>query len=354
MTIYKTDDYNWYYSNEWDATDRIARGEISITGKKVSPVIVNKGLDIYTIKDISGLTEKELSALGLWHYVETQEGGINMYSGLKINPHRWEPNFYQYPLYLELTPGTIILFTPDGKCHWLKIDLTKRYGNSLEACLMSLYMKIWSNTPPREVITTYEDYRYLISRATDRWLRTRKQMAGMEGKSASTVHKYTHFTFGIDKDCVSISTTIPNKAGHLWTKLKKEILKDNKLSPLWKECLKELRKIIKGVKKASISFSLQQRHAPSGQKLDVDATLDFNIGTYLGGGKIKTQEQWFNAFCELVKGKKSNFEFQIRVEFNHRDNGKNNLLRRDGGKDFIETTREILRTFKPIIKMGEN
>ena len=193
MTIYKTDDYTWHRSENWDDTNKMARGEVSFTGQRIVPHIKNKGLSIYTINDISGLSEKERAALGVWHHVETRKWGDKeypMFAGKKINPHRGDPNHYQYSDNLKLTDGIIVLFTPDGICHWIRVDVPKQFRNSITSYLNSAYTDMWGNSIPQDVATKYYQLLWFLGTRKNRYLRQRKRMAGMEGKSPSTEKRY--------------------------------------------------------------------------------------------------------------------------------------------------------------------
>ena len=193
MPIYKDDDYTWYRSKEWDAQDRMARGEISITGKKLTPPIKNKGLNIYTIKDVSGLTEAERKAIGVYHLVEVRDYGDGkkypMYSGMKINGHRGEPNHYPIPEDLIILAGTSLLFTPDGRCRWTEVAIPDQF-NSLFIYFTSIYKKIWGSNLNDNLITIYHDYCHLTNRGVDRFLRQRKKWAGERNVSAASIKKY--------------------------------------------------------------------------------------------------------------------------------------------------------------------
>ncbi len=65
------------------------------------------------------------------------------------------------------------------------------------------------------------------------------------------------------------------------------------------------------------AYALQRHYASQRSPAETDARMTFRLETTqrVGGGRVKHQSQWINAFTRLLSGKRSNIQFGYVVCF---------------------------------------
>ena len=89
-------DYNWYHSFGYLDLEQKSRGIFVVKNGRIQEEPNEAHRIHYTAKDISQIPEKKQAGFGLYHFIEKRKDGSVMYSGAKINPHRWEKDFWLF------------------------------------------------------------------------------------------------------------------------------------------------------------------------------------------------------------------------------------------------------------------
>ena len=127
--------------------------------------------------------------------------------------------------------------------------------------------------------------------------------------------RHPHLTLAIHSDHLEVSLTIPNAvAGPVRARLR--ALDAEALVKLNAAILRRARPLLK--KDAEIRAYVLQRHYRSQRSPAVtDATLSFRLETSQRKRShgVKPQAEWAETFAKLARNKRSNIQFQYRVEF---------------------------------------
>jgi len=78
--------------------------------------------------------------------------------------------------------------------------------------------------------------------------------------------------------------------------------------------------------------------------IDFDPRVTFGKQTPQAGPPIKQQQEWARAVYELLRNKRSNLQFQIGVEFYHKDFDE--LKGKDADKSFVA----VFTAIKPFLQ----
>src|SRR3990167_7620916 len=169
MVIYKDADYNWVYSEGRHALAKLSLGRV-ISADKENPKNITPFqqslIDTYSVRDPSEISEKRWAALGLYHLIEILKDGTKRYSGLKINSHRWEKDFYEFAANLLITRGTLSFFAPDGSRKWLNINFPAQY-DSVWQHVMAYYTQIFGSKISTAMQIAYAQSMYMHDRGVD-------------------------------------------------------------------------------------------------------------------------------------------------------------------------------------------
>jgi hypothetical protein len=127
--------------------------------------------------------------------------------------------------------------------------------------------------------------------------------------------RHPHLTLAVHSDHLEVSITIPNAvAGPVRKRLRS--LEAKGLSAINAAILRRARPLLKNGAEIR-AYALQRHYASQRSPAVTDATLSFRLETSERRGirGVKPQSEWVETFAELARNKRSNIQFQYRVEF---------------------------------------
>jgi hypothetical protein len=138
------------------------------------------------------------------------------------------------------------------------------------------------------------------------------QLRGRPLRSSHT--GYPHLTFAINRDYLEISVTVPHGVDRSVRR---------RFGQLGADGLRQLHaQIVRGVRKMKVpearplAWIMQRHYLTQSSAPSTDASMMFRLETSLPGGKgrIKHQPDWSNLLAALPTTKRSNIQFQYRIE----------------------------------------
>jgi len=137
----------------------------------------------------------------------------------------------------------------------------------------------------------------------------------LQGRPAGSSHtRYPHLTFAINRDHLEIAITIPDSVDRS-VRRRFEQLGVKGLAQLHGEILRGVKKM-KVPEARALAWVVQRHYATQSSQPSTDATMMFRLETSLPGGKgrIKHQPDWLHLLAALPVSKRSNIQFQYRIE----------------------------------------
>lgn len=137
----------------------------------------------------------------------------------------------------------------------------------------------------------------------------------LQGRPAGSSHtRYPHLTFAINRDHLEIAITIPDSVDRS-VRRRFEQLGVKGLTQLHGEILRGVKKM-KVPEARALAWVVQRHYATQSSQPSTDATMMFRLETSLPGGKgrIKHQPDWLHLLATLPAAKRSNIQFQYRIE----------------------------------------
>lgn len=129
--------------------------------------------------------------------------------------------------------------------------------------------------------------------------------------------KFVHLTLGISPNTVEAMVTVPNGIATI----PRNAIKSLGLvgfKQVANKILEQLRPVLAKEPNAVPIMRAVQRRYPSQRSVPfLDARIEFDLRTAFDGNGPKQQEQWIDALFDAFQNKKSNYQFQVGVEFDH-------------------------------------